>query len=106
MSQSQLALVKPVEQQSLPLFQLGKIYATPEAIEAFNSAGQRPSDFLTRHVLGDWSEMDPKDASENVRAVSSNSRVFSAFRTALGERLYIITEYDRSETNIKLGIEF
>jgi hypothetical protein len=37
-----------------PLFSLGQIVATPGALEALKDAGQAPTVFLQRHVIGDW----------------------------------------------------
>lgn len=47
------------------LFQLGKIVATPGALEALADTGQSPSEFLSRHVSGDWGELCRKDKREN-----------------------------------------
>jgi len=33
-----------------PAFELGQIVATPDALAALKKAGQRPGEFLTRHV--------------------------------------------------------
>ena len=40
------------------LFPLGQIVATPGALAALGKAGQTPQDFLSRHVCGDWGELD------------------------------------------------
>ena len=37
-----------------PLFDLGQLVATPEALAALEKSGQSPMDFLSRHVTGDW----------------------------------------------------
>jgi len=33
-----------------PAFELGQIVATPGALAALKKAGQKPSEFLTRHI--------------------------------------------------------
>ena len=37
-----------------PMFVLGQLVATPGALAKFEEAGQRPMEFLARHVSGDW----------------------------------------------------
>src|SRR5262249_15429459 len=66
-----------------PLFPLGRIYATPRALEALAAAGQDAARFLRRHQSGDWSEMSEDDRNANVRAVAEGSRVFSRYTTVL-----------------------
>jgi hypothetical protein len=47
------------------LFSLGQIVATPGALATLAKAGQTPLDFLSRHVRGDWGELDKQDIKEN-----------------------------------------
>ena len=44
------------------LFPLGQVVATPGALEALEQAGQAPSEFLERHVHGDWGIVCEDDA--------------------------------------------
>ena len=73
-------------------FSLGRIVATPGALEALHNAGQQPGDFLARHVTGDWGDLDDEDKSLNDAALIDGSRLLSAYTTRKGERLWIITE--------------
>ncbi len=75
-----------------PLFSLGRIVATPGALDALQAAGQSPGEFLARHVTGDWGDLDAEDRSLNNAAVKDGSRLLSAYVTRKGERLWIITE--------------
>jgi hypothetical protein len=75
-----------------PLFSLGRIVATPGALEALQAAGQSPGEFLARHVTGDWGDLDAEDRSLNNGAVRDGSRILSAYVTRKGERLWVITE--------------
>ena len=86
-------------------FDLGQIVATPGALEALGSAGQSPAEFLTRHVQGDWGEVDDEDKQANDDALKTGARLLSAY-TALDERIWIITEADRSSTCILLPSEY
>lgn len=69
-------------------------------MEAIALACQTPESFLRRHVSGDWGELDEHDGGANAQALHSGARIFSAYFTVLGERLWIITEADRSVTTI------
>lgn len=84
------------------LFGLGQMVATPDALDALEKAGQTPLDFIKRHAAGDFSECDPSDAEANNEAIWNEERVFSVYHTKLGEKLYVITEADRSSTCILL----
>ena len=35
-------------------FRLGQLQATPGALQAIEESGQRPWDFVSRHLRGDW----------------------------------------------------
>jgi hypothetical protein len=91
---------------SKPRFPLGKVVATPAALEAIGNAGQEPGEFLRRHVLGDWGECDPGDAQANEDAVAAGDRILSVYRTRAGVRIWVITEADRSSTTVLLPEEY
>ena len=82
------------------LFPLGRLSATPRALEALALAGQSPESFLRRHVSGDWGDLSEDDRRANLAALQAGARILSAYVTILGERLWIITEADRSLTTI------
>jgi hypothetical protein len=73
-------------------FDLGQVVATPGALEALRDAGQQPHEFLTRHVTGDWGDLDHEDRRLNDAAVIDGSRILSAYTTLKGERVWVITE--------------
>lgn len=75
-----------------PLFDLGQIVATPGALDALRDAGQTPGEFLTRHVKGEWGDLDQEDSNLNDAAVIDGSRILSAYTTRKGERIWVITE--------------
>jgi hypothetical protein len=89
-----------------PKFSLGSLVATPAALEALAASGQSPAEFLSRHAAGDWGEVSVGDARLNDAAVRDGERVLSAYRTAEGVKLWIITEADRSSTCILLPEEY
>jgi hypothetical protein len=87
-------------------FSLGQTYITPGAEEALMIAGQTGIEFLRRHVSGDFGELSDEDLSENELSLREGFRVLSAYRTAKGQKLWIITEADRSSTTILLPDEY
>lgn len=92
--------------QGKPLFPLGRVVATPGAIDALAKAEQSAWVFLNRHQFGDWGDMDPHDLQENERALKGGSRLFSAYTLKNGIRLWVITEHDRSCTTLLLPLEY
>ena len=75
-----------------PKFNLGRILATPGALEALEASGQSPQFFLEKHQCGDWGEVCQEDKELNDQSLVDGSRLLSAYRTLKGERLWIITE--------------
>ena len=90
----------------LPLFPLGRIVATPGALAALERAKQLPTSFLGRHAIGDWGELEPTDVAENEYSVAHGFRLLSSYRTDAGDRLWIITQADRSTTTLLLPEEY
>ena len=89
-----------------PLFALGRLVATPGALELLTRSEQTPLEFLARHSRGDWGECCPEDAIENDFSVKAGFRIFSVYRTRNGEKLWVITEADRSVTTLLLPSEY
>ena len=91
---------------SLFKFPLGRVVATPGALQALEAAGQIPQEFLRRHVQADWGELSAEDKRANDAAVRLRTRILSAYLTKRQERLWIITEADRSSTCLLLPEEY
>ena len=89
-----------------PLFSLGQVVGTPGAIQALEQAGQDPLALLTRHISGDWGELDKEDKSENDFSVKHNLRILSAYTLETGVKIWVITESDRSATTFLLPSEY
>lgn len=87
-------------------FPLGQTYITPGAEEALMMAGQTGIEFLRRHMSQDWGELSDEDVRENELSLKEGFRLLSAYRTAKGQKLWIITEADRSATTILLPSEY
>jgi len=89
----------------LPLFPLGQVVATPGALSLLEENGQSPAEFLARHHSGDWGDLDEEDKQANALALKDGSRLFSAY-TVGNEKIWIITESDRSSTCVLLPSEY
>lgn len=81
-----------------PLFQLGTIVYTPGAEDAFSTARETMRGILKRHVTGDWGDLTDDDKAENDFAIGKTLRIFSAYKLSNGEKVWVITEADRSAT--------
>jgi hypothetical protein len=91
------------------LFDLGAVVATPGAVALLEAAGGSPAALLDRHRSGDWGEVPPEDARENARSLKYSWRVLSSYPVGaaeLGEKVWIITEADRSSTCILLPEDY
>lgn len=85
-----------------PLFELGKICATPGAAALEIDLGQ----LLHRHHCGDWGEeLGEDDRQANEAALRKGKRILSCYMVS-GVRLYIITEWNRSVTTVMLADEY
>ena len=93
-------------QPSVTRFTLGQTYVTPGAEEALMIAGQTVIEFFRRHMSNDWGELSEEDVRENELSLKEGFRLLSAYRTAKGQKLWIITEADRSSTTILLPSEY
>jgi hypothetical protein len=63
------------------------------------------SSCLLRHCRGDWGDLKEEDKAMNEEALISGARIFSAYAIPQGfklteEKLWIITEADRSVTTL------
>ena len=88
------------------LLPLGSIFMTIGARESLNNSSQEPIEFLARHQRGDWGDVCKDDANENNFSLKNGFRILSAYKTSDGEKLWIITEADRSATTILLPSEY
>jgi hypothetical protein len=84
---------------------LGRVVATPGALNLLLEAGGCPFDYLARHAAGDWGELCAFDRRQNEIALREGLRVLSSYDMPQG-RVWIITEADRSITTILLPEEY
>ena len=94
------------KQSTITRFALGQTFITPGAEEALQIAGQTATEFLRRHMSGDWGDLSDEDVKENELSLKKGFRLLSAYQTEKGQKLWIITEADRSTTTILLPSEY
>lgn len=88
-----------------PLFALGQVVATPAVLAHLNEHRIHPAEYIWRHQCGDWGNVPPEDAGENEFAVLNDLRVLSSYEV-VGERMWVITEADRSVTTLLFPSEY
>jgi hypothetical protein len=90
-----------------PLFPLGRLLSTSGAMDIMTRTGTPVITLLRRHVVGDWGELCESDKKANDLAVTDGTRILSAY--VLGaeqEKLWLITEADRSATTFLIPDEY
>ena len=98
--------LETLNEQSSVLFPLGEVYLTIGARETLEESNQTPNEFLAKHQSGDWGIIGKEDWKENDFSVKVGFRILSAYETSQDEKLWIITEADRSSTTILLPSEY
>ena len=88
------------------LFPLGQIVATPGALEALEASHQSAMEFVERHAAGDWGELSAADIAENELSLKNGFRLLSSYNTAARQKLWVITEADRSATTLLVPDEY
>lgn len=92
----------------MSLFPLGRVVATPGALQALSEAETPAVSLLVRHANGDWGDVGREDWKMNDRDLREGERLFSVYELdgARGPRVWIITERDRSVTTLLLPEEY
>ena len=94
-------------------FELGMVVMTGGAVEAFEISKQTPDEILSRHSHGDWGTICEEDKRRNDEALESGLRILSSYDLDSvntydlePEKIWVITEADRSATTILLPGEY
>lgn len=93
--------------QTPPKFPYGHVAMTIGAAELGESVPLLP--YLRRHIHGDWGDVSKDDAEENELSIREGFRIWSVYNlpeNPTSDRLYIITEADRSATTFLLPSEY
>jgi hypothetical protein len=93
-------------------FQLGQVVITRNALEHLEKKGLSPFKFLNRHRRNDWGDLCEEDIQANNNALVSGDQIFSSYHIDSTEleadlnRVWVITEHDRSVTTILLPVDY
>ena len=98
-------------QISKPDFSIGKLLATPAALEALQEANVDIIDLVERHVSKDWGDLSDEDKRLNDEALHDGSRILSAYILPTDVKIWIITEAEddngeRAATTVLLPEEY
>lgn len=88
-----------------PLFDLGRMVATPGALDLLERSRVEVLALIGRHVTGDWGNVPAEDAEENELSVREGFRILSSYDCGTG-KVWILTEADRSATTILLPSDY
>lgn len=83
-----------------PRLPLGQLVATPGAVAALAAADVSVFKLLNRHTRGDWGDLSSEDLALNDLAAITGQRVLSSYLLGNGQKVWIITEWDRSVTTV------
>ena len=97
--------MKIIENSEDLKFSSGEIFITKHLQDFFKSKNLDVKNYLDRHFRGDWGDLCKEDERLNEEALISNDRILSAYQIGLN-RIYIITEADRSMTTVMFCEEY
>lgn len=87
-----------------PLFDAGRIATAPAAQAALTREDVQAA--LARHVQGDWGILDAQNRRQNVRALAAGLPLQSVYELKSGTIVWVVTEADRSLTNVLLAEDY
>ena len=96
----------PPPESVTPKFDLGQVVATPGALAVLEQHQISPLALISRHVSGDFGDIDREDWQTNLAALKYGQRIVSAYAIAPDAVIWIITESDRSVTTLLLPEEY
>ncbi len=85
----------------IPRFRLGLYTVTPEATRVIEESGQEATDFLTRHMRGDWGSISDEETAQRC-CDHDGWRVEISLQDAVGGTIWIVTSADRRKTTVML----
>lgn len=85
------------------LFELGQITATREIVETLSE--KEIQEMINFHANGQWGDLGKFDKKANDDAIKQGDRILSCYHYR-GEKIYVITEWDRSLTTILFADQY
>jgi predicted small metal-binding protein len=91
-------------------FELGQVVMTCGVQARFEDNDEELFSYLERHMSGDWGDLDPNDKQMNEDALKQGERILSSYHLVENagwrDKMYIITEWDRSVTTFLMAEEY
>lgn len=91
---------------SPPRFPHGRLVMTPGVRALIEETRLNVLTYLHRHLQGDWGDLCDEDRRANDAALRDDDRLLSSYTVSPTQKLWIITEYDRSVTTLLLPDEY
>lgn len=89
-----------------PKFELGRVLATPGALQVLAQHNVSPLTLIARHVSGDFGDIDPEDWQANLAALQYGNRIVSAYTLAPDAVIWAISTADRGTTTLLIPSEY
>lgn len=89
-----------------PRFAHGRLLMTPGVRALIQETRLDVLPYLHRHLQGDWGDLCDDDRRANDAALRNGDRLLSSYAVSPAQKLWIITEYDRSVTTLLLPDEY
>lgn len=86
-------------------FELGQVVATAGVAQLIEEKGVNPAPYLERYLSGDWGDVPKEDKKSNDIAVKEGERLIGSYEMG-GQKVWIITEWDRSQTTLLFPSEY
>ena len=86
-------------------FELGNVDITRGCLEFLNSKDITPLPYYRRHASGDWGKLSEDDKPVNHQALIDGGGLVGSYEV-VGEKIYVVTEWDRSVTTMLLADEY
>jgi hypothetical protein len=91
---------------TIPLFSPGRLVARRGVLALLAQTNKSHLEFLSRHLRGDWGDLCQEDKTENELGLKYGFRLMSSYQVMDSEKLWIITEADRSVTTLLVPEEY
>jgi len=89
------------------IFPLGQLCATPAALRLLDDNHIDCFGLIHRHANGDFGDLCREDLQANEEALREGFRIFSSYViNGEGDKVWIITEADRSVTTVLLPEDY
>ena len=76
------------------------------ALEVLEWVDILPVELWYRHQCGHWGNLPEADAQQNRQALEHGGRLFSRYEIEFEEPVYVVTEWDRTQTHVFMASEY